>query len=211
MTQRQAIEATGFEALQHLYEVAIGNAGQCESVARFLLALYDGQRFPLDLAELRALDAAVFEDCAAVLRMDARVSAREVHTYFADGGRKFEALAKAWDIEDLSRVREAAKRAAQPEGMPAPLHEGGHFEAKMMGYGNAPGYRDVTLRLRVGPGHNTEISAYLDAQEARDLMEHIGHVHAFSWREGSRPIDANEGEQRPAWLDQTPARRAGYT
>lgn len=135
--------------------------------------------------------------------------AREVHTYVADGGRKFEALARDWGIEDLARVREDARRAAQPEGSPAPLHEGGEFEAEFVSLADAPGYRDVTLRLHVGPRHATEITVQLSSEHGTDLMAHLGHVHAFCWRAGSRPIDAQEGEQRPAWLDQTPAQRAG--
>ena len=210
MTGRQAIEEAGFEALQRLYEAATGPSGQCMSVARFLLALYNGQRFPMDLSELRGLDAALFEDCMHILRMDARIAAREVHSYFADGARKFEVLAKEWGIEDLSGVRDDAQRAAQPEGAPAPLHEGGRFEARAIGFADAPGYREVTLRLHVGPQRNTDISVHLDAEQGRELMEHIAHVHAFCWRQCSRPIDAKAGEQRPAWLDQTPAQRAGY-
>ena len=33
MTQRQAVEESGFEALQRLYEVALGPSGQCRSIA----------------------------------------------------------------------------------------------------------------------------------------------------------------------------------
>ena len=210
MPDRHAIEEAGFEALQRLYVVAIGPSGQSRDVAAFLLSLYNGRRFPFDPTDLRGLDAVLFEDCMTVLRMEARVTAREIHTYFADGGRKFEALAKDWQIEDLERVRPDAGRAAQPEGAAAPVHEEGRLEGQLVSYGEAPGYRDVTLHLRVRPHANTRIAVTLSPTGAVDLMEHIAFVHAFCWREGQRPIDAREGEQRPAWLDQTPAQRAGY-
>ncbi len=210
MSQRQAIEEAGFEALQRLYEAAISHAGQGEVIARFLLSLYNGQRFPLDPSDLRILDNALFEDCMTLLRMDARVTAREVHTYFSDGGKKFEALANDWGVQDMVRVRQDAKRATQPEGQMAPVHEGGHFAAKLVRYGNAPGYRDITLYLRLGPGDNTEVGIDLSAQGAIDLADHVAYVNAACWANGRRPIDTKEGEQRPAWLDQTPAQRAGY-
>lgn len=119
MTHSQAIEEAGFEALQRLYEIALCDSGQCRPVACFLLGLYNGIRFPFDLTDLRTLDNVIFEDCMTVLRMDARVTAREVHTYFSDGGAKFEALAKLRNVDDMLKVRADAQRAAQPEGMTA--------------------------------------------------------------------------------------------
>ncbi len=100
-SQRSTLEAAGFEALQRLYAVAKGHSGQCRYVACFILGLYNGRRFPFDLTDLRGLDRVLFEDCMTVLRMDARVSAREVHTYFDQGGAKFEALAEQWRVQDV--------------------------------------------------------------------------------------------------------------
>ncbi len=77
-----------------------------------LLGLYNGNRFPFDLTELRAIDDSLFEDYLAVLRMDARVTRKEIHEYLDDGGRRFEQLAKDWSVEDIERVREDAKRHA---------------------------------------------------------------------------------------------------
>lgn len=104
MTERQAIEEEGFEALQRLYVVATGPAGPCARVARFLLALYNGQRFPLDLSELRVLDTSLFEDCMKVLRMDARVTAREVHLPMAG------ASLRRWPRTGASRTWRACAR-----------------------------------------------------------------------------------------------------
>lgn len=104
--QRPALQAAGFEALQRLYAVAIGHSGQCRYVARFLLCLYNGQRFPFDLTDLRGLDRALFDDCMTVLRMDARAHVREVHTYFDKGSAKFEALAEQWRIQDMWKLKQ---------------------------------------------------------------------------------------------------------
>lgn len=106
-------EEAGVEALKRLYTVACGRSGQCRYVARFLLSLYNGQRFPLDPTELRAIDEALFEDCMAVLRMDARLTRREVHNYVEDGGRKWERLASDWNVVDVAAVMESAKHLAE--------------------------------------------------------------------------------------------------
>lgn len=210
MTDRHALEEAGFEALQRLYEIALRDSGQCRFVAHFLLGLYSGVRFPCDLTDLRGLDEAIFDDCMTVLRMDARLTTREVHTYFSDGKRKFEDLAKLWRVRDMMEVREDAKRAKQPEGTPAPLHDGGDFEARVISYGNAPGYRDVTLVLAVGDKENTRVDVRLDSAGSVGVMQHIAHVHAFCWSSECGPLDAREGEKRPRWLDRTPAEQAGY-
>ncbi|MDD2892575.1 MAG: hypothetical protein PHF20_01480 [Halothiobacillaceae bacterium] len=98
-----AIRKDGEAALRRLLEIAQGHSGQCRHVAAFLLGLYNGMRFPFDLTDFRSLDRAIFEDCLTVLRMD-YTPAREVHTYFDNGGDEghkiWEGLALAWNIKD---------------------------------------------------------------------------------------------------------------
>lgn len=101
-TERPAIQAAGEAALQRLYKVAIQHSGQCRIIARFLLGCYNGRRFPFDLTDFRAIDEELFQDCLAVLRMDARPE-REVHLHFKFGGKKFEKLARDWEIRDHAR------------------------------------------------------------------------------------------------------------
>lgn len=96
------IRAEGEEALLRLVEVAQGHSGQCRYIAAFLLGLYDGQRFRFDLTDLRCIDYELFEDCLTVLRMDFQ-PLREVHTYFKDGDRLFEQLAKDLGIRDYTK------------------------------------------------------------------------------------------------------------
>lgn len=90
-------ESSGLDSLQRLFELAHGNSGQCRHVARFLLGLYNGTRFPFDLTDFRCVDASIFEDMLRVLRLDNRPK-YEVHNYFKDGGRRFEQLANDWNL-----------------------------------------------------------------------------------------------------------------
>lgn len=86
-------------ALQRLLDVAHRGTGQSRVVARFLMSLYNGDRFPFDLTDFRVLDADLFADCQVVLLMDRRPQ-REVHKYFNDGGRIWEAMARTWGFKD---------------------------------------------------------------------------------------------------------------
>lgn len=47
--------------------------------ARLLMGLYNGQRFPFDLTDLRLLDERCFRAAMVVLEMDARKTWTEVH------------------------------------------------------------------------------------------------------------------------------------
>lgn len=96
--ERAELEDTGIAALRRLYKVAQGDSGQCRHVAAFLAGCYNGDRFPFDLTRLRALDRILWDDCMAVLAMD-RQPAREVHKYFDDGGRKWEAMIERWQLD----------------------------------------------------------------------------------------------------------------
>jgi hypothetical protein len=93
------VERAGLESLARLFDIAHGASGQCEHAARFLLACYNGARFPFDFTRLRCLDTAIFYDCMAILEMDSRPQ-KNVHLYFENGSSKFEALAKRWRMEE---------------------------------------------------------------------------------------------------------------
>jgi hypothetical protein len=92
--ERQAITEAGVPALVRLAEIAEGDTGQAATVRRFLLGLYNGYRFPFNLITLRGLDKALFDDCIAVLKMDARATRQEVHQYIDNGGELFERWAQ---------------------------------------------------------------------------------------------------------------------
>lgn len=93
-----ADRAAGEAALRRLLPIAQGATGQCERVARILLGLYNGHRFPLNLLNLRSLDHEILNDVLAVLRMDADAY-QEVHRYFDNGSDVFEKLAEDWGFE----------------------------------------------------------------------------------------------------------------
>lgn len=85
--------------LQRLLEIAHRGTGQSRVVARFLLSLYNGDRFPFDLTDFRCLDADFFKDCLRVLMLD-NFPRREVHAYFKNGNRIWESMAAYWRFTD---------------------------------------------------------------------------------------------------------------
>jgi len=90
-------QAKHLEALKRLWAIANGHSGQCKIVARFLLGLYNGTRFPFDMTDFRCLDAEIFKDCLAVLVMDYQPKA-EVHVLLGVRSGVFERLANDWNI-----------------------------------------------------------------------------------------------------------------
>lgn len=94
----KADRIAGEAALRRLLPIAQRDTGQSERVARVLLGLYNGRRFPLDLTNLRSLDYEIVDDVLAVLRMDS-CALQEVHCYFEHGGLVFEKLADDWGFE----------------------------------------------------------------------------------------------------------------
>jgi hypothetical protein len=95
---RAHVAKNGIAALKRLYEIANGDTGQAKIVAKFLACLYNGNRFPFDLTDLRIVDQAIFEDCMALLRMDARQCEQEVHEYFEHGSTKWEKMIHDWGL-----------------------------------------------------------------------------------------------------------------
>lgn len=69
------------EAVHRLFETARKNwdTGGGGTVARLLLGIYNGTRFPFDLTDLRRLDGKNLDMALTVLRMDARYCRAEVH------------------------------------------------------------------------------------------------------------------------------------
>lgn len=86
-------------AALHLYEQVkhhVGTSGG-NTMAKVLLGLYNGPRFPFDLTDLRLLDADNFIAAMTVIHMDARHTWCEIHVLLdailggnADTGAEFE-------------------------------------------------------------------------------------------------------------------------
>ena len=101
LQQIPAIRLEGEAALRRLLPVAQRDTGQSSVIARFLLNLYNGDRFPFDMTDLRRLDFDLFDDCIAVLKMDFQPT-KEVHGYFDNGSVIWESLAKEWGFTDYA-------------------------------------------------------------------------------------------------------------
>lgn len=85
---RTQAQAEGIPALRRLAKVARRDSGQARTVGLFLLALYNGNAYPLNLSRLRGLDLDLHNDCMAVLQLDFQ-PVMEVHQYLEDGDTLF--------------------------------------------------------------------------------------------------------------------------
>lgn len=83
-------------ALMLLCETAQGGSGQCHHVRRFLLGLYNCDRWPFELNRLRVLDKKLKDACFKVLDLDV-AGYQEIHTYIKNGD---ELWRKWWKMED---------------------------------------------------------------------------------------------------------------
>lgn len=93
------------EALSHFFILATTQDHSAARVAAcMLLGLYNGDRFPFDLTELRRLDAGNLKRALALLEFDARPR-MEVHEWLnrlydcTDFGPRFEHMAHRWNLK----------------------------------------------------------------------------------------------------------------
>lgn len=97
-TRSRAATATGAQAFARLLCLAEErDSGQIVRVARFLAATYNGQAFPLDVFELRAVDVALSDDmlhCLDALRW----GRADLHTLVPDGDRRMQGVIARWGL-----------------------------------------------------------------------------------------------------------------
>ena len=94
--QAQATAAQAYARLLALAETR--DSGQVCRVAGFLASIFDGQAFPLDPFELRAVDIAISDDMLACL--DAlRWGKADLHKLVPDGERRVLAVCAAWGLK----------------------------------------------------------------------------------------------------------------
>lgn len=128
--RQDANHEAGVPAVRRLFKIAQGHSGQCRHVAAFLLGLYNGQRFPFDMTDFRAVDHEIFEDMMLVLRMDSHLR-REVHNYVEGTGEAFEQLANNWNLHKSAwEVAENSSFSKQINGYLCfiqPVMEKGHI------------------------------------------------------------------------------------
>ena len=100
-------------------ETAIRNhptTGQAGRLVRFLAGLYNGEEYPFDLTELRALDTELANACLDYLNYD-RLAKREVHHHLSGGDRELHRWFRDYGIEPALRIgeRQAEAFAELPE------------------------------------------------------------------------------------------------
>jgi len=187
----RAAQAKAAHALARLLELAeTRDSGQIRRVAKFIAALYNGDRYPMDLFDLRAVDVTISDD--VIVCIDAlRWGRADLYKLVPDGQRRIEAIVRNWGV-------------APPE--PPVPRECADLSARLVSYADAPGYRDVSLRFEceeVPPkegGPKINLQLHVDARSAADIADHVMRVHRFAWsRSGGRPLDARDGEVPPRW------------
>ncbi|MFT3819826.1 MAG: hypothetical protein QM750_19810 [Rubrivivax sp.] len=188
-TEAQSKAAQAIARLLNLAETR--NSGQIPRVAKFIAALYNGDAFPLDLFELRAVDVEISDDM--LLCIDAlRWGKADLHKLVPDGKKRIEAVISKWGVS--------------PPEPPVPP-DGAYLNAQLVTFGDAPGYRDISLTFdcevipRAAASSTFRIRMGIDAASSERIAEHIITVHRYAWsRLSGPPLDAKEGERPPRWL-----------
>ena len=84
--------------------------GQAGRLVRFLAGLYNGEEYPFDLTELRALDTELANACLDYLNYD-RLGKREVHKHLQNGDRDLHRWMKRYRLEPALRLGERQEKA----------------------------------------------------------------------------------------------------
>lgn len=91
----QAAAVHAYERLLHQAET--GHSGQIRTIARFLASTFDGQTFPFDLFDLRALDVSISDDMLVCL--DAlRWGRADLYTLVPRGRERVLTICEAWGL-----------------------------------------------------------------------------------------------------------------
>jgi hypothetical protein len=128
----------------------------------------------------------------------------------AEWARLVPAAAKQFSREREEAAYEAAETArhaqlAQFTARRKAEDEEIECSAAFVTYGNAPGYRDVSLTFDLKPledGSQQLMRTTINVrpEDAERVVRAILDVHRSAWRKGS-PIDVKPDEQRPNWID----------
>ena len=164
--------------------------GRAGTLVRFIAGCYNSNDYPFELDLLRALDVQLAAACLTYLAYDA-LGEKEIHHHVPGGAEVLHRWFEAYGLE---------RPAPKLDGL-APRDERIDLSATLVTYGNAPGYRDVTLVFDVedlGGGTRRRIELHVSVDDSVKVRDHIDHVHRFAWS-GSGPIDRREGEVRPKW------------
>ena len=93
-----AAQAKAAQAYARLIDLAESrDSGQVRRIAAFLASTYNGQAFPFDIFELRAVDVAISDDMLVCL--DAlRWAKADLYSLVPDGDRRLRALIDRWGL-----------------------------------------------------------------------------------------------------------------
>lgn len=99
MLRKSEATAKGGHAFQRLLTLAeTRDSGQVRRVALFIASTYNGEAFPFDLFELRAVDEAISDDM--LLCLDAlRWGQADLWRLVPDGDRRVRAVIELWSLE----------------------------------------------------------------------------------------------------------------
>lgn len=112
-----------------------------------------------------------------------------------------ETYAQVKQIEQVASTVEAIFGGATEQESQDPVD----LSAVLVTYGDAPGYRDVSLVFDVSligegkPKGVHRIDLRIRPADGEQIMEQILAVHRFAWRSG-KPLDKKPDEKCPRWV-----------
>jgi hypothetical protein len=81
--------------------------GQGRRLVRFLAGVYNGNDYPFDLTDLRALDTELASACVDYLNYD-RLAKAEVHTHLPGGGQQMQSILEDAGVQPTPRFSDSA-------------------------------------------------------------------------------------------------------
>jgi hypothetical protein len=79
------------------------------------------------------------------------------------------------------------------------------YNANLVTYGSAPGYRGVSLVFDVNIPSSEKVhrvSLSIDPADGAAIFHHIFDVHKIAWSQKRRPLDAKLDERKPSWINE---------
>lgn len=106
----------------------------------------------------------------------------------------------------LARAEALAREDAALATLVADDGEVVDLTARLISYGNGPGYRNASFIVDVQrPGSNKPVRLALhfsNPEDTESMGRHLKEVHRLAWGNYSRgPLDVKPGEKRPRWID----------
>lgn len=190
--RREQLREDGLEALGVILRAVQSHpgTGQAGKLVRFIAGCYNSGEYPFELDLLRGLDTKLAAACLTYLAYDA-LGEKEIHHHVPGGG---DTVNRWFEEYGLKPVAPRLKDLTQDRRV--------DLNAKLVTYGNAPGYRSVNLVFDVeelGGGAKARLDFNVSAEDSAKIRVHIDDVHRFAW-EGRGPIDRKDGELPPRWL-----------